>query len=264
MMNEGFSSPLSAQSYGPPPYPVEDAKFVVVRYVADPEAIAAIIPDPLRPVGDGVLTAFIGDMWQSRGPGAYHEGGLVVPVKYKDRTSSYCPFLWTSTDEALLVGREVFGLPKQLCDPTTMWADGNARRGNLLRRGDELLAVGVNLEERADAIHMLPHDRYFVKKVPSPDPNWPPLRQLIHQQLTEHQLRFSAKGQGWVRVGANAYIDLTALAPVRVIEGWYIEASWNVPWAKVVEEQPREMSHRAKEDGSAWPVPASPKRHDRV
>lgn len=234
---EAFSSPLASPPYLEPPYPVEDAKLVIVRYKADPKAIANLIPKPLEPSGDGVVTAFIGDIWQTAGPGEYHEGGVSLGVRYRGATGSYMPFLLTSTDDALLVGREVFGMPKLLCDPGTIWIDGNARRASLVRRGDEILGLGVNLERAGQGLKLLPVHRFFVKKIPSPDPKWPSLRQVIHQRLSGHRVKRAFRGRGWVRTGGNVAIDLSPLAPVSILESWYIEASLDVPAAKVLLEE---------------------------
>ena len=98
--------------------------------------------------GDGIVTAFIGDIWEINGPGEYYEGGISVGVRYKGVTGSYMPILFTSTDDALLVGREVFGMPKLLFDESRIRVDGNARRATLVRRGDEIVILSVNLESR--------------------------------------------------------------------------------------------------------------------
>jgi acetoacetate decarboxylase len=242
MTENAFSIPFISPPYGPPPYPVEEARLVIVRYEADKDAIAAAIPKPLEPRGDGIVTAFAGNMWQTRGPGAYLEGGLVVGVTYKGEPSSYVVILLTSTEEATFVGREVFGLPKLMCDPGSVVVDGNGRRASLVRRGREILSVGANLEESADGVQMLPQHRYMVKSVPSPDPDYPSLRQVVHQKLVGHKVRRAWRGRGWVDVGGDPQIDLTPFARKRVIDGWYIEASWDVPPARVVHEEERYAS----------------------
>lgn len=235
---EAFSSPLLCPPYNRPPYPVEDAKLVMVRFKTDPAAIAKLVPQPLEAVGDGVVTAFIGDIWQINGPGEYHEGGVSVSVRYKGVTGSYMPFLLTSTDDALLVGREVFGMPKLLCDDGRIWIDGNARRASLVRRGDEILNLAVNLEKRiVDGEKLLPVHRFFLKKIASPDPEWPSLRQVVYQQLTHHKAKCAYSGRGWVKASGSTAIDLTSIASTGMLEAAYVEASWDVPSSKVLLEE---------------------------
>ena len=237
MINAAFSMPLMWPPYGPPPYPVENAKLVIVQFETDPAAVAALVPKPLEPVNNGVVTAFVGDVWQSRGPGAYLEGGLVVPVTYKGRASSYVPILLTSTEDALYVGREVFGLPKLLCDDGQLSVIGNGRKGDLRRRGERILSLSVQLDDVVDGKHMLPQDRYMLKRIPSPDPQFPSLNHLVHQALSGHRVERSFKGRGHIILGGDLHVDLTGLQKKRVLEAWYIEASWNVPPAKVITEE---------------------------
>ncbi|MBI3067986.1 MAG: acetoacetate decarboxylase family protein [Betaproteobacteria bacterium] len=234
---EAFSNPLLSPPYLEPPYPVEEAKLIIVRYRADPKIVAGVVPQPLEPVGDGIVTAFIGDIWQIAGPGEYHEGGISVGVRYEGTAGSYMPFRLTSTYDALLVGREVFGMPKLLCDRGTVWIDGNGRRASLVRRGDEILALGVNLERRGDGKKLLPVHRFFIKKIPSPDPKWASLRQVVYQRLTGHQVKRAYTGRGWVRTGGNVALDLSVIAPSSVVEAWYVEAGWDVPAAKILLEE---------------------------
>lgn len=250
---EAFSSPLLCPPYNAPPYPVEDAKLIIVRFKCDSAAIAKLVPPPLELVDDGIVTAFIGDIWQTNGPGEYHEGGISVGVQYKGVTGSYMPFLLTSTDDALLVGREVFGMPKLLCDGGHIWIDGNARRSNLVRRGDEILNLAVNLETRVDEIDkLLPVNRFFVKKIASPDPEWPSLRQVIYQRLTDHTVKQAFAGRGWAKLSGNTAIDLTSVAPTRVVSAAYLEAAWNVPASKILlEEKVYTRSHSQPERGRA-------------
>jgi len=235
--SEAFSSPLLYPPYNAPPYPVENANLVIVRYRTDPAAIAKLIPKPLEPLGDGIVTAFVGDIWQIAGPGEYHEGGISVGVRYEGVTGGYMPFLLTSTDDALLVGREVFGMPKLLCDDGRVWVDGNARRGSLVRRGEEILSLGVNLERRVEGEKVLPVHRFFLKKMASPDPDWPSLRQVVYQKLTDQKAKCAYAGRGFVRTGGNVAIDLSSVACVEVLEAFYVEASWDVPASKVLLEE---------------------------
>jgi hypothetical protein len=128
-------------------------------------------------------------------------------------------------------------MPKLLCEDGRISIDGNGRRASLVRRGDEILSVSVNLERRAQGEKLLPVDRLFVKKIASPDPEWPSLRQIIHQQLTDHKATRAYTGRATVRLGGNAAIDLTSIAPVTVLDGAYVEASWDVPPSKVLLEE---------------------------
>ena len=148
------------------------------------------------------------------------------------------PILFTSTDDALLIGCEVFGIPKLICDESRIRVDGNARRATLVRRGDEIVNLSVNLENRvSDGKKLLPVHRFFLKKIASPDPNWPSLRQVVYQKLTGHKVTRAYTGRGWAIVSGNTAIDHTSIAPTEVLGAAYVEGSWDVPPAKVLLEE---------------------------
>ena len=246
MIESGFTIPLMSPPYGRPPYPVEDARLVIIRFRADPEVVASVVPAPLAPIGDGVVTAFVGEMWQSRGPGAYLEGGLTVGVTYNCRPSSYAPILLTSTEDALYVGREVFGLPKLMCDGGTVETVGNGRKARLSRAGEPIITLSVSLDDHAEGNQMLPHDRYMLKKIPSPDPEFPSITHLVHQRLTGHRVVKAFKGRGHLKLGGDLHINLERFAAREVLGAWFVQASWDVPPAKVIEEVRETVSARVK------------------
>jgi acetoacetate decarboxylase len=47
------SVPLDDPLHGPPPARFKDGEVLVVQYQTSPDAIAALVPSPLQPVGDG-------------------------------------------------------------------------------------------------------------------------------------------------------------------------------------------------------------------
>lgn len=244
MIGSSFSMPFMSPPYGRPPYPCEDAKLVIVKFRTDPDVVASIVPAPLKPVGDGVVSAFVGEMWQSRGPGAYLEGGLTVGVTYEGRNSTYAPILLTSTEDALYVGREVFGLPKLMCDHGEVKTIGNGRMGKLCRNGEPIISLSVSLDNPAEGTQMLPHERYMVKRMPSPDPNFPSITHLVYQRLANHRLVRAFEGRAHVRLGSDLHIDLERFAPTEILGAWYAHASWDVPPAKVIKEMREEIGAR--------------------
>ncbi|HLB48461.1 MAG TPA: hypothetical protein VJL59_15760, partial [Anaerolineales bacterium] len=98
------------------------------------------------------------------------------------------------------------------------------------------LSLGVNLERRIEGEKVLPVHRFFLKKIASPDPEWPSLRQVVYQKLTDQKAKCAYAGRGFVRTGGNVAIDLSSVASAEVLEAMYVEASWDVPASKVLLE----------------------------
>ncbi|MDX2484538.1 MAG: acetoacetate decarboxylase family protein, partial [Pseudodonghicola sp.] len=71
--------PPANPSYPRGPYRFIDREYLVITYLSDPDAIRAMVPEPLTPDGsDQVHYEWI-NMPDSTGFGAYQESGLVIP-----------------------------------------------------------------------------------------------------------------------------------------------------------------------------------------
>ena len=55
----------------------------------------------------------------------YHEGAILLTVRYQKTTGYYVPYLWGDNDEAMLLNREVYGWPQLSCDRDTLHKEGN-------------------------------------------------------------------------------------------------------------------------------------------
>lgn len=108
----------------PPPPWFYSGEMLTVEYLAEPGAVAALLPPPLEPVADRPdAVAAIWAEWQScSASGAelldpvraqYRESLLVVRCRYRERDWSRCVFIWV--DQDLSLARGLFqGYPKKL------------------------------------------------------------------------------------------------------------------------------------------------------
>ena len=74
-----FAMPLTNPAYPRGPYKFYDREFVVITYRTDPDALRAVVPEPLELAGDTVNYEFI-RMPDSTGFGDYTETGQVIPA----------------------------------------------------------------------------------------------------------------------------------------------------------------------------------------
>ena len=107
------------------------AELLMVQFEADRAEIERITPAPLVPAGHNRLTAFVGQCSQLSHSLAYHEVAILQEVTYEGRTALTVPYIWTSTDTALLAGRELYGMPKLLCDDEPLHKSANEVVGRL-------------------------------------------------------------------------------------------------------------------------------------
>lgn len=111
-----YSMPVSAPAYPKPPYRFYDREFIVITYRTDAEALAKIVPAPLKIVDPVVKFEFI-KMPDSTGLGSYTESGQVIPVTLDGVAGGYTHAMYLDSLPGITAGREVLGFPKILAEP---------------------------------------------------------------------------------------------------------------------------------------------------
>ncbi|MEU1077462.1 MULTISPECIES: acetoacetate decarboxylase family protein [unclassified Streptomyces] len=111
---------------------------VVAVWESDPDAVAAVLPPPLKPAGDSLVRANISRVDL---PGYPLGAGSVAVSAVHDGQPGWYPLVMPMTHErALTGGREVFGEPKKLGE-VTVERDGLVVRAALARHGIAFVEV---------------------------------------------------------------------------------------------------------------------------
>ena len=121
-----YSMPLTSPSYPPGPYRFFNREFFVITYRTDPEALAAVVPEPLEVVEPLVKYEFI-RMPDSTGFGDYTETGQVIPVRFNGEEGGYIHSMYLDDDAPIAGGRECGAFRKnwrrRKCPPRpTCWS----------------------------------------------------------------------------------------------------------------------------------------------
>jgi acetoacetate decarboxylase len=236
-MSRGQLMPVWSPPFGTPPYPMLSAELLLVEFETDRTEIERITPSPLEPCDHDRLSFFVGRCSQLSHSLSYHEVALIQPVSCQGRKGVTVPYIWTSTDTAMLAGRELYGMPKMICDDDQLRKHGNDVAGYLRRNGNLMAELSMSIEQPA-TIDSLPFgpDFTFVRHVPSPDPDWPDVKQLLWIRLEDFRMHACWKGKGYLRFHHPFSSGLDRLVPRRVTGAWYGTFSWILPWAKILEE----------------------------
>ncbi len=112
-----YSMPLTSPSYPRGPYRFVDREFFVITYRTDPDALRAVVPEPLQITEPVVKYEFI-RMPDSTGFGSYTESGQVIPVEFNGQKGGYVHAMYLDDDAPIAGGREIWGFPKKLAQPT--------------------------------------------------------------------------------------------------------------------------------------------------
>src|SRR5437879_7252356 len=112
-----YSMPLTNPSFPRGPYRFFNREYFIITYRTDPEALAAVVPEPLEVAEPVVKYEFI-RMPDSTGFGDYTETGQVIPVRFKGEEGVYVHSMYLDDEPPIAGGRELWGFPKKLADPT--------------------------------------------------------------------------------------------------------------------------------------------------
>ena len=112
-----FAMPLTSPAFPPGPYRFVDREFLIVTYRTDPDALRAVVPDPLEVTESIVRYEFI-RMPDSTGFGDYTESGQVIPVRFDGQSGGYVHAMYLNDEAPIAAGRELWGFPKKLASPS--------------------------------------------------------------------------------------------------------------------------------------------------
>ena len=111
-----YSMPLTNPSFPRGPYRFFNREYFIITYRTDPDALAAVVPEPLEVAEPVVKYEFI-RMPNSTGFGDYTETGQVIPVRFKGEEGVYVHSMYLDDEGPIAGGRELWGFPKKLASP---------------------------------------------------------------------------------------------------------------------------------------------------
>jgi acetoacetate decarboxylase len=111
-----FAMPLTSPAFPRGPYRFRNREFLIVTYRTDPEALRAVVPEPLE-IGEPLVKFEFIRMPDSTGFGDYTESGQIIPVSYQGIKGSYSHAMYLNDHPPIAGGRELWGFPKKLAAP---------------------------------------------------------------------------------------------------------------------------------------------------
>lgn len=235
---EGYSAPFRSPPYGLPPYPMDYARVMLVAFEPDPDEVRAAIPEPLEWVEGSLAVASIGDHRQMPFGLKFQEGLVALKVRFNGETGRFVPYIWTSADEPTVIGREVMGWPKLLCDHNETQILGSQASAAIMRRGETLMRTSIALEE-AGTLDDLPLGGalFTVRKIQMPQRGAPALKQVIRYDLGDSfKLNSLWQGRGFVEMPGQAFSAVHRLMRKSTNTAWLMDASWELGWGDILWE----------------------------
>ena len=232
-----FAMPLTSPAYPIGPYRFYQREFLIITYRTDPARLRALVPEPLMPDGETVKFEFI-RMPDSTGFGDYTETGQVIPVTFRGRKGGYSHCMFLNDDPPIAGGRELWGFPKKLADPT-FHVEIDTLVGTLdygpVRVATASMGYKHKQADGALAKAALAAPNFLLKIIPHVD-GTPRICELVEYYLEDITLKGAWNGPAALDLHAHALAPVAELPVLEVLSGLHILADLTLGLGKVVHD----------------------------
>lgn len=220
-----YAMPLTNPSFPRGPYRFFDREYFIITYRTDPEALAAVVPEPLQVREPLVKYEFI-RMPDSTGFGDYTETGQVIPVTLNGEEGAYTHAMYLDDDAPIAGGRELWGFPKKLASPKIA-VESDVLVGTL-HYGSVLCASGTmgykhHPADQAAVMRALKTPNYILKIIPHVD-GAPRICELVRFSLEDIVLKEAWTGPSALGLFPHALADVARLPVREVVSALHFKA----------------------------------------
>ncbi|MEU9153410.1 acetoacetate decarboxylase family protein [Streptomyces sp. NPDC048417] len=188
---------------------------VVAVWESDPDAVAAVLPPPLKPTGHPLVRVNIS---QVRLPGYPLGAGSFAVAAAHGTAEGWYPLVMPMTHErALTGGREVFGEPKKLGE-VTVEREGGLVRAALARHGVAFVEVRGTVGTPLPLPEPAPKTDFYFKFLPAVDGSGFDGDPLLVHCVREEKVRRLERVTGEVILRESAYDPVTDLPVLRLLD----------------------------------------------
>jgi acetoacetate decarboxylase len=208
---------------------------VIITYRTDPEALRAVVPEPLEVTAPVVKYEFI-RMPDSTGFGDYTESGQVIPVRLAGKDGVYVHSMYLDDDAPIAGGRELWGFPKKLAQPKISH-EGEVIVGTL-HYGQALCAMATmgykhQRMDPAEALRSLQLPNFVLKIIPHVDAT-PRICELVRYRLEEITIKEAWSAPAELQLFRHVIADVARLPVLEVLSGHHLIADLTLGYGQVV------------------------------
>ena len=233
-----FAMPLTSPSYPKGPYRFINREFMVITYKTDMDALRAVVPEPLEVTEAIVKFEFI-RMPNSTGFGDYSESGQVIPVSFKGQQGSYTHAMYLNDEAPIAGGREIWGFPKKLAEPSLRVAKDTLV--GTLDYGPVRIATGTmgykhRVLDSASIKTSLEAPSFLLKIIPDVCCEKPAICQLVRYYLADITVKGAWEGPAGLELYHHALAPVADLPVLEVISATHILADLTLGLGEVVHD----------------------------
>jgi acetoacetate decarboxylase len=234
-VKRSFAMPPANPTYPPGPYRFNNREYMIITYRTDMDALRAVVPEPLE-VPDPIVKYEFIRMPDSTGFGDYTESGQVIPVTFEGQKGGYVHSMYLNDDAPIAGGREIWGFPKKLAEPT-LRVDKDVLLGTL-DYGPVRVATGtMGYKHKAldlDQVHAsMVTPSFLLKVIPHVDCT-PRVCELVRYYLEDVTVKGAWTGPAALELHHHALAAVAGLPVLEVLSGVHIQSDLTLGLGEVV------------------------------
>ena len=214
---QAFAMPIHAPAYARPPSAFLDRPSLTISYRTDMELARALVPQPLVVKDPIVSLSFLSMV--APGIGDYYEFAQSISCFLGDEAVSFRPLMVAENVTAIMLGREVWGLPKKFGHPRVgqnneSYVGTLEYDGALVARAS--MAYKFKEVDLADATKAMKVPGVVLKIIPDVDGKTPRIAELVRFEYSTVELKEAWTGAASLDLFNHEAVPVAAL-PVREI-----------------------------------------------
>ena len=239
VVRRAFAMPLTNPAYPPGPYRFVDREYLIITYRTDPAKLRSVVPAPLELDEREALVKYeFIRMPDSSGFGDYTESGQVIPVSFGGRRGSYTHCMFLNDEGPIAGGRELWGFPKKLGQPT-LRTEIDTLIGTLdygpLRVATGTMGYKHREADLAQVKAALEKPNFLLKIIPHVD-GTPRICELVEYHLEQLVLKGAWTGPAALALTPHALAPVADLPILEIVSAIHIRADLTLGLGKVVHD----------------------------
>jgi acetoacetate decarboxylase len=232
-----FAMPFTNPSYPRGPYRFVGREYMIISYRTDPDALRAVVPEPLE-IGDAIVKYEFIRMPDSTGFGDYTESGQVIPVTYEGVAGGYVHSMYLNDDAPIAGGREIWGFPKKLAEPS-LRTEKDTLVGTLdygsIRVATGTMGYKHHVLDNDAVLKSLLAPNFLLKIIPDVDCT-PRICELVRYFLTDVTVKGAWTGPAGLELFDHALAPVAELPVREVLSATHILADLTLGLGEVVHD----------------------------
>ncbi|MER7566885.1 acetoacetate decarboxylase [Streptomyces sp. NPDC048523] len=222
-VRQHLTTPLTSPAFAPVVPRFTDREYLNIVYRTDPDALRAVVPEPLR-VEEPLVRFEVMKMGDVSGYGPYTEAGQAIPVSFEGEQGEYLHAMYLDNFPATASGREVAAYPKVMGSPS-LYVDCGAVVGTLdhgtLRVATATMGYKHHELDRREAEAQIAVPTFMLKTIPGYD-GLPRVQELVRTRITDLTVKGAWTGPARLQLFQHVLAPLADLPVLEVVAASHI------------------------------------------